>query len=224
MYRILMILTSHDRLGDTDSPTGWYVPEAAHPWERFRAAGIGVDYMSPAGGTAPLTGYDDTDPVQVAFLEEYGSLGPVTMAPADVHPERYDGVFYVGGHGTMWDFPADTAMISVVQRIAQRSGVVAAVCHGPAGLLNLRHADGSLLVAGRRVAAFTNEEEEAVGLTGIVPFLLADALVERGAIHVRAANFEANIVIDGRLVTGQNPASAAGVADAAIGLLGSPAA
>jgi putative intracellular protease/amidase len=219
MKQVLMVLTGHDRLGDTGQLTGWYVPEAAHPWQRFSDAGIGVEFVSERGGFAPLTGFDPDDEIQKAFLAEFGPDGPDTQRAEDVDTDAYDAVFYVGGHGTMWDFPDAQSMIAVTERVADRGGIVAAVCHGPAGLVNLRLRDGSPLVQGRRVAAFTNEEEAAVGLTDVVPFLLADALTEKGAIHVPAENFVANVVVDGRLITGQNPASAAGVADAVIALI-----
>jgi putative intracellular protease/amidase len=219
MQHALLVLTSHDRLGDTGQLTGWYVPEAAHPWARFRAAGMEVEFTSEAGGFAPLTGFDPTDEVQAAFLAEYGPDGPDTIKAGDVNPADFDAVLYVGGHGTMWDFPTSPDIARVTEAIHAQGGVVAAVCHGPAGLLRLRDADGRPLVAGKRVAAFTNSEEEAVGLIDVVPFLLADSLVALGATHVPAPDFTANIVVDGRLVTGQNPASAEGVADAIIELV-----
>lgn len=219
MQRVLMVLTSHDRLGDTDHPTGWYVPEAAHPWASFSDADIDVEFVSPLGGSAPMVGFEASDTTQVAFLEQFTQQGPDTMSPDQVDPTRYDAVFYVGGHGTMWDFPNDEGLRSIAESIDCAGGVVAAVCHGPAGLVNLRNADGTPLVSGKRVAAFTNAEEAAVGLSEIVPFLLTDALVNAGAIPVAGRDFEPNVVVDGRLVTGQNPASARGVGDAVVALV-----
>jgi putative intracellular protease/amidase len=159
-----------------------------------------------------MDGVDLSDPVQAEFLAAYGIDGPVTSTPEAVDPLSYDVIFYVGGHGSMWDFADNEKLASVAASIYDTGGVVAAVCHGPAGLVNIVLSDGSHLVAGKRVAAFTDAEEAAVGLADVVPFLLASTLVERGALHEAAPNFEANVVTDGRLVTGQNPASANGVA------------
>lgn len=216
MPTALLILTSHGTLGDTGKPTGWFVPEAAHPWQVFTDAGWQVAFASTAGGHAPSYGADASDPVQQRFLAAFGEDGPLTQPVAEVDPEAYVAVLYVGGHGTMWDFPRVPAVSDVGRRMWERGGVVAAVCHGPAALAELRLSDGSYLVAGRRVAAFTDAEESAVGLAEVVPFLLASRLAERGAIHVPAGEWQPNVVVDGRLVTGQNPASAAGVARAVI--------
>jgi putative intracellular protease/amidase len=212
--RVLIVLTSHTVLGDTGKPTGWYVPEAAHPWHVFNEAGIAIDWASPAGGRGVAYGLDSTDSTQAAFVAEFGENGPDTLAVSDVDASRYAAIFYVGGHGTMWDFPENLALAKIASSIYENNGVVAAVCHGPAGLINVKLSSGVRLVAGRRVAAFTNDEEIAAGLETVVPFLLADALVAAGAVHMRADNFAANTVIDGRLITGQNPASAIGVAEA----------
>jgi putative intracellular protease/amidase len=216
---ILMVLTSNDRLGDTGRTTGWYLPEAAHPWRVFADAGYEVSFTSPQGGRPRMDGVDTSDPIQAEFLTVFGAEGPLTMPSREVDPADYDAVFYVGGHGTMWDLPSDTALASAAAAVYERGGVVAAVCHGPAGLVNIALSDGTPLVSGHRVAAFTNAEEEAVGLTGVVPFLLADALTERGAVHVPADDFAANTVVSDRLITGQNPASATGVAEALVARL-----
>ena len=213
----LLVLTSHGDLGGV-RPTGYYVREAAEPWQVFEAAGLRVDVASVAGGRPPEDGRDDEDALQHAFLVDPHIANELrdTARLADVESSTYDIVYFVGGHGTMWDFPHDPAIGRVVQEVSERGGVVAAVCHGPAALLGATRPDGTPFVAGRRVAAFTDAEEEAVGLTRIVPFLLADELTAQGATHVPGANFEENGVVDGRLVTGQNPQSAAGVARAAL--------
>lgn len=216
MATVLMVLTSNDRLGDTGQRTGWYLPEAAHPWKVFTDAGYQVRWASPRGGYAPMEGKDDSDPVQQAFLAVVGEQGPLTMRPDEVDASEVDVIFYVGGHGTMWDLPEDVGLALLAGAVHERGGVVAAVCHGPAGLVNVRTEDGRYLVEGRRVAAFTDAEEAAVGKDRIVPFLLASRLAERGVIHVPAPDFTANVVTDGRLVTGQNPASAFGVAKAVV--------
>ncbi|GAB3961879.1 type 1 glutamine amidotransferase domain-containing protein [Actinoallomurus acanthiterrae] len=216
--RVLIALTSHGELGATGRTTGFYVSEAAHPWEVFRAAGYEVDLVSVAGGEPPKDGLDPSDPAQEAFLAE----APVstTPRPEEVDAARYDAILFAGGHGTMWDFPDNSALANLARTIYEDGeGVVAAVCHGPAALVGLTLADGSPLVAGKRVAVFTDSEEKAVGLTDVVPFLLQSRLEELGAIHVAADDFQANVVRDGRLVTGQNPASAHGVAEQVVAAL-----
>ncbi|GGK55932.1 dihydroxyacetone kinase [Planomonospora parontospora subsp. parontospora] len=217
--RILTVLTSHDRLGDTGRTTGFYVSEAAQPWEVFRKAGFEVELASIAGGEPPQDGHDPADPVQREFTEAFGEELRKTPRLADVDPAGYDAVFFAGGHGTMWDFPGDEDVARVARAVYERGGVVAAVCHGPSALVDVTLSDGSHLVSGRRVAAFTNAEEAAVGLTGVVPFLLADALTERGALHSAAPDFTGHAVRDGRLVTGQNPASAVRVAEEVVAAL-----
>ncbi|MGL4175656.1 MAG: type 1 glutamine amidotransferase domain-containing protein [Dermatophilaceae bacterium] len=216
--RAVIVLTSHDRLGETGRSTGFYVPEVAHPWKVFRENGIDVDLVSTAGGRPPMDGLDDTDPTVRELLDDpqMSAKLAATPRPDQVDPSDYDVVLYAGGHGTMWDFPGDDRLAGLGREVYESGGVVAAVCHGPAGLVDITLSDGRYLVDGRRVAAFTNEEEAAVGLTDVVPFLLADRLVERGAIHVPAGTFQAQVIVDDRLVTGQNPASAVGVAEAIV--------
>lgn len=219
--KVLFALTSHDRLGDTGKPTGAYLPEVAHPYDVLTRAGYEVDFVSPRGGRPPLDGTEQPDAVSRAFLDDRDAQARLERSarPADVDPAAYAAIFYAGGHGTMWDFPGDAALAKLGGAIADRGGVVAAVCHGPAALVNLRLADGSYLVAGKQVAAFTSDEERAVGLAEVVPFLLADKLIERGAVHRPAPNWQAQVVRDGRLVTGQNPASATGVAEQMVAAL-----
>ncbi|QVQ51533.1 type 1 glutamine amidotransferase domain-containing protein [Spiractinospora alimapuensis] len=220
--RVLLVLTSHDDLGGLRS-TGFYVGEAADPWQVFIKAGHAVDLASIAGGAPPADGLDERNPVQAAFLADPHIAAQLADTPklAAVDPSVYDAVYFVGGHGTMWDFPTEAAVNTVGRAIYENGGVVAAVCHGPAALVNITLSDGTPLVRGKRLASFTNDEEAAVGLTDTVPFLLADALAERGAVPVPAPNFTENVVTDGRLVTGQNPQSAAGVATATLAALGS---
>lgn len=136
-----------------------------------------------------------------------------SLSLADIEPSRYSATFFAGGHGTMWDYPDSPAVQRVIRGVYEAGGVVAAVCHGPAALVNARLSDGSYLVAGKHVAAFTDQEEEEMKATHIVPFLLATTLKARGALHQPAPNWAANVVVDGRLVTGQNPASAHGVGE-----------
>jgi putative intracellular protease/amidase len=219
--KVLMVLTSHADLGDTGRKTGFFLPEVAHPWKVFTEAGYHIDFVSPKGAEAPMDGVDPSDPIQEAFLNDPDVAAALrnTLTPEQVNPDDYDVIFYAGGHGTMWDFPDNTKLAKVAADVYEDGGVVAAVCHGPAGLVNVRLSDGSYLVDGKEVSAFTNEEETAVGLTEVVPFLLQTKLTERGARHSGTENFAAYVVADGRLVTGQNPASASGVAERVVELL-----
>jgi putative intracellular protease/amidase len=218
MKKILMVLTSNDDLGGLRK-TGFYVPEAVHPYQIFKAQGYEIDFASPKGGMPPMDGFKADNRDHVEFLEQNRTKLENTLLPESINSSHYDAIFYVGGHGTMWDFPQNQALSSLAAKIYERGGVVAAVCHGPAGLVNVRLSDGKYLVAGKTVAAFTNAEEESVNLTEVVPFLLETRLVERGAKHVAALNFQANVQTFERLVTGQNPASAKGVAEAVVTLL-----
>jgi putative intracellular protease/amidase len=220
--KVLFALTSHGELGDTGRRTGFYVPEVAHPAAVFREAGYAIEFVSVRGGNPPRDGADSDDPVVAEFLADPAVTRALadTPTPDRLRAEDYAVVYYAGGHGTMWDFPHAVELARLAAGVYERGGVVAAVCHGPAGLVNLTLSDGSYLVEGKQVAAFTNEEEHAVGLAGTVPFLLEDALAERGAKVTKAANFTEHAVADSRLATGQNPASAAKVARLALSMLG----
>ncbi|MGR2751908.1 type 1 glutamine amidotransferase domain-containing protein [Agromyces arachidis] len=218
--RVLLVLTSHDDLGGIRK-TGYYVGEAAHPWKEFTEAGFGVDVASIAGGVPPQDGRDESDEVQNAFLADPSIAAQLADTPklADVDAARYDAVLFVGGHGAMWDFPDDDAVNAIGRSVYERGGVVSAVCHGPAALLGITLADGTPLVSGKRVAGFTNAEEAAVGLTDVVPFLLADELRAKGAAHVPGPDFTDQVIVDERLVTGQNPQSATRVGREVVALL-----
>lgn len=215
---VLFVLTSHGRLGDTGKTTGYTVSEAADPWRVFTDAGWDVHVATVAGGPAPEDGYDDTDPTQVAWRSDPGIRHQLATAPRPEHVNAaiYDVVYLVGGHGTMWDFAGNEQLSELLCQTWERAAVVAAVCHGPAALTTARAADGTALVQGRRVTGFSDAEEAAVGLSDVVPFLLADRLVAAGALYSEGPVWEPHVVVDGLLVTGQNPASAAGVARAAI--------
>lgn len=217
--RVLFVVTSHGTLGRTDgAPTGFHLLEAALPWQVLRDAGYEVHFASPRGGTAPVDpdSLDRDDPHNAAFLDDAAASRAIrdTEPLERVSASDYAGVFFPGGHGTVWDFPDNPHINRIVSDIETRGGVIGAICHGPAALVGVKNHEGLRLVEGRRMAAFTDEEERAVGKADVVPFLLASKLKERGAEHVKAGNFEACVVRDGRLVTGQNPASAAGVAEA----------
>jgi putative intracellular protease/amidase len=211
-HRILIVLTSHGDLGGRRS-TGAYAPEAAEPWVVFTQAGCAVDVASVAGGRPPFDGVDLDDADQRSFFEAVD----LDEAPAlaDIPLDRYDAVFYAGGHGTMWDFPAP-AVASSATTVWASGGVVAAVCHGPAALTGALAEDGTPLVAGRRITGFTNDEERAAGVDDVVPFLLADRLAELGGRYEQADSFTQHVVTDGRLVTGQNPQSARAAAKAVL--------
>lgn len=213
--RILFILTSHDDLGGVRK-TGFYINEAAHPWKVLRDAGYEVDFASVRGGVPPQDGFDESDPEQAAFLADPQVAAQLanTKTVSDYNPDDFDAVLYVGGHGTVFDFPGNAALAEFSASVYKSGGVISAVCHGPAGLLDITLDDGRHLVDGKNVASFTNEEEAAVGLTEAVPFLLASELEKRGAIHHPGALFTDNVVTDGRLVTGQNPQSATSVGEA----------
>jgi putative intracellular protease/amidase len=219
--RILIAMTSHDQKGDTGHKTGAYLPEITHPHAAFVKAGYTVEFASVRGGRVPLDGVDRKDPVNAAFLDDpelERSLHASTPSAA-VDASRYDAIFFAGGHGTMWDLPDDAGFAAVTARIYEAGGVVGAVCHGPAGLVNVRLSNGEFLVSGKEVNAFTNEEERAAGLEGVVPFLLEDRLSSRGAKFVSGPKWQKVVVVSERLVTGQNPASAAGVAEAMVRVL-----
>lgn len=221
--KVLFVLTSHDQLGDTGKTTGYFLSEAAHPYEVLTKAGYAVEFASPKGGKAPVDekSLKLEDPVDKALWsdEEFQKGVSRTLSPDQVDQSRYAAILFVGGHGTMWDLPDNEQLAKVAAGIYERGGVVAAVCHGPAGLVNIKLSDGKYLVAGKDLAAFTNEEEKAVGLEKVVPFLLVDKLKERGAKHHGAANFQPKVVVSERLVTGQNPASATGVGEAMVKVL-----
>ena len=219
--RVAIVLTNHGQLGDTGKPTGFYLSEATHPHEVFRAAGYEIEFLSPKGGLAPMDGVDASDPINAAFLADETLVARTkqTTAIAAVDPSSYDAVFFAGGHGTMWDFPDDPGVQALIRAVYEHGGVVAAVCHGPAAIVNARLSDGTYLVAGKEVSSFTDEEEIAVKLEAVVPFALESKLRERGARFVEAPNFEKKVAVSERLVTGQNPASATGVAEAVVVLL-----
>jgi len=215
--KILIGLTSHGDLAGL-RPTGYYLSEVAHPWRVFTDAGYTVDLGSVEGGEPPVDGADLSDPIQRAFIEDPEMHRKVQGTPrfSDIDSSDYDAVLYAGGHGTMWDFPDDDDLARVTREIYESGGVIAAVCHGPAALVGVTLSNGRPLVEGRRVAAFTDSEEAAAGLSTVVPFLLQTRLEELGAKHSAAPDFEAHVVTDQRLVTGQNPASATGVAESVL--------
>ncbi len=207
--RILFVISSHEKLGDTDKKTGYYLSEVAHPWKVLTEAGYEIDFVSPKGGKCPVDGFDLEDSVNREFWENNAIKSKIdnSMKPFEVDPEDYVAIHYAGGHGTVWDFPENEAIAELGAKIYEKGGVVTAVCHGPSGLLNLKLSDGSYLVDGKKVNAFTNEEEKAMELDNVVPFLLEDELKKRGADFQKADMWAEFTVTDGRLITGQNPQS-----------------
>lgn len=208
--KVLFVLSGHPVKGTTGKPTGWYLSEAAHPWKVLHDEGIEVDFMSPKGGKPPVDGFNLEDPVNKEFWEdpEVQKSLENTYTPNQINIRDYAAIHFVGGHGAMWDFPENEEIAKLAGQLYDNNGIVSAVCHGPAGLVNVKLKDGSFLVSGKTVAAYTNSEEEAGGMTDVVPFLLESKLKERGANHVAAPNKTENVKVDDRLVTGQNPASA----------------
>ncbi len=215
-----MVVTSTATLGDPGKPTGLWLEELAVPYIRFVDAGADVTIASIHGGKIPVdprsakpTGPEA--PVVERFLADPDGARAMSHAvPLEaLDATRFDAVFLPGGHGTMFDFPVSTALASAVSRAWRAGRIVAAVCHGPAGLVGAVDSDGRPVVAGRRVSAFTNAEEEAVGLTKAVPFLLQDRLTSLGAKVEIGPSFQPFAIADGRLITGQNPASARKTAD-----------
>jgi putative intracellular protease/amidase len=208
--KILFVLTSHDKKGNTGQPTGYYLGEVSHPWEVLTKAGYEIDFVSPKGGKAPVDGLNLNDPTNKAFWENttYRYKVEHTMKPSEVKLSDYVAILYAGGHGTMWDFADNQGLANIAAQIYENGGAVAAVCHGPAGLVNVKLNNGKYLVDGKNLNAFTNEEEIAVKLENVVPFLLESKLIERGAKFTKAGLWQEKVVVDGRLVTGQNPASA----------------
>lgn len=218
---VLFVMTSHGIKGDSGQPTGFYLGEVTHPLAVLEAASIPVEFASIAGGEPPVDGLDLEDKTNARYWNDDAFRAAIraTTRLAEVDPSRYSAVFFAGGHGAMWDLPESSAVDSVARAVFEAGGAVAAVCHGPAALVNVKLSDGSYLVSGRNVSAFTDSEEHAVGLDKTVPFLLASTLAERGAIHHPAPDWNAKVVVDGRLITGQNPQSATGVGEALRDLL-----
>lgn len=211
ILKALIVVTSHAELGDTGKATGWYLPEVTHAYYPLKAAGYQIDFASPKGGSAPMDegSYDMDDELNRRFVQE-GILNRLktTLPIKNVKAKDYGLIFFAGGHGTMWDFANSPDLNRVTAEIYENGGIVAAVCHGPAALTNVKLSNGKYLVDGKKVAAFSNDEEEAAGLTKVMPFLLESKLKDRGAKYSKAPLWQKHVVTDGRLVTGQNPASA----------------
>ncbi|MEB0111978.1 type 1 glutamine amidotransferase domain-containing protein [Variovorax sp. RTB1] len=211
--KILMVLSSHDKLGDTGLKTGFWLEEFAAPYYVFTDAGAQVTLVSPKGGQPPLDPKSDEPDAQTdatrRFKADVAAQSALahTGRLADVSGDGFDAVFYPGGHGPLWDLAEDKNSIRLIEATIAAGKPVAAVCHAPAVLRHVRGADGSPLVKGRKVTGFTNSEEAAVQLSAIVPFLVEDMLIEKGGHYSKAADWQPHVVRDGLLITGQNPAS-----------------
>lgn len=214
--KILFVLTSHKEKGNTGEKTGFYLSEVSHPWEVLTEAGYEIDFVSPKGGNPPVDGFDLKDPINKKLWEDkiYRKKIENTLKPEEVHPEDYVAIHYAGGHGTMWDFKENQELAKIAAKIYENNGVVSAVCHGPSGLLNIKLSNGKYLIQDKKINGFTNEEERLVKLDKVVPYLLEDALKERGAKFEFSAPWQAHVTVDQRVVTGQNPQSAHGVGKA----------
>ena len=209
MEKILFVVTSHSELGDTGKKTGYYLSEVTHPWS-ILSKDYEIDVVSPKGGRPPVDGFNLNDEINRKYWDspEWQEKMSTTMKPEDVDPSQYKAIFYAGGHGAMWDFPDNEKLAEIASKIYENGGFVSAVCHGPAGLLNIKLNDGSYLIKGKKTDGFTNAEEEANNTAKIVPFLLQTAMTERGTDFDCGAPFTDHVVRDGRIITGQNPMSA----------------
>ncbi|HEU4524135.1 MAG TPA: type 1 glutamine amidotransferase domain-containing protein [Gemmatimonadales bacterium] len=225
MPKVLMILTSHDRLGDTGKRTGFWLEEFAAPYYVLRDAGVDITLASPKGGQPPVDPKSDEPGSQTPAMQRFRSDPEAQRALANtvklssVSPDDYDAVFYPGGHGPLWDLAEDRSSIALIERLYAAGKPVAAVCHGPAVLRRAKGPDGAPLVKGKTVTGFSNTEEAAVDLTKVVPFLVEDALKANGGRYSRADDWASHAVVDGNLITGQNPASSEATARALLDML-----
>jgi putative intracellular protease/amidase len=223
--KILMVLTSHDELGDTGKKTGFWLEEFAAPYYVFKDAGAEITLASPKGGHPPLDPKSAEKDFQTAATERFNADAEAQKALAttiklkDLSLDEYDALFYPGGHGPLWDLAEDKKSINLIEIMFALGKPVAAVCHAPGVFRHTRKADGSPLVQGKLVTGFSNAEEAAVGLTDIVPFLVEDELKKNGGNYSKGADWQTFSVRDGNLITGQNPASSAAVAKELLALL-----
>ncbi|OAT20751.1 ThiJ/PfpI family protein [Buttiauxella noackiae ATCC 51607] len=223
--KILMVLTSHNQLGNTGKPTGFWLEEFAAPYYVFHDAGLKITLASPKGGQPPLDPKSDEPDAQTDDTRRFRSdsaaqeLLANTEKLENIHADDYDAVFYPGGHGPLWDLAEDPHSIKLIEQFWAAGKPVAAVCHAPGVLRKVTKPDGSPLVKGKRVTGFTNSEEEGVGLTAIVPFLVEDELKKAGGLFERTDDWGEYAVVDGHLVTGQNPASSTVAAEELLKLL-----
>ena len=223
--KVLMVLTSHDKMGDTGHKTGFWLEEFAAPYYTFKDAGALITVASPAGGQPPLDPNSDTDDAQTDATRRFKDdkeaqhVLATTTRLSEVVADEYDAIFYPGGHGPLWGLANDRDSIRLIETASAQNKVVSAVCHAPGVFKNVKDASGEAFVKGRKVTGFTNSEEEAVQLTDVVPFLVEDMLRENGGVYSKGDDWASYVVTDGRLITGQNPASSEAAAKAVLNAL-----
>ncbi|WP_191112360.1 MULTISPECIES: type 1 glutamine amidotransferase domain-containing protein [Acinetobacter] len=223
--KILMVLTSHDQLGDTGKKTGFWLEELAAPYYTFVDAGAEVVLASPAGGQPPLDPKSNEPDAQTETTKRFEADEVAMQALANTHKlsevlnQDFDAVFYPGGHGPLWDLAKDQNSISLIEQTLQADKPVALVCHAPGVLRDVKDAEGHSIVEGKTVTGFSNTEEDGVGLTDVVPFLVEDMLKEKGGKYSKTEDWQVYVQQDGLLITGQNPASSAATAEALLKLL-----
>jgi putative intracellular protease/amidase len=223
--KILMVLTSHDQLGDTGHKTGFWLEEFAAPYYVFKDAGADITLASPKGGQPPIDPKSEDPGMQTDATRRFQADAAAKSALAStrtldqVKAEDFDAIFYPGGHGPLWDLAEDKRSVALIEQFDRLGKPVGAVCHGPAVLRHVKGADGQPLVKGKQVTAFTNSEEAKVQLTEVVPFLVEDILKANGGQFTRGDDWQSHVAQAGRLVTGQNPASSEAAAEALLKLL-----
>ena len=219
---ILMVITSHDQLGNTGKKTGFWLEEFAAPYYAFKDAGADVTVVSPKGGQPPLDPKSDEADAQTVATRRFKADSAAQSALAhsgklsEVSGDGFDAVFYPGGHGPLWDLAEDKDSIALIESMVAGGKTVSAVCHAPGVFKDVKSEDGSPLVKNKKVTGFTNTEEAAVQLTDVVPFLVQDMLVKNGGAYSKGADFQPYVVTDGKLITGQNPASSEPAAQAVL--------
>ncbi len=224
---ILMVLTSHDKLGNTGEKTGFWLEEFTSPYYVFQDAGAEITLASPLGGQPPLDPKSDAPSFQTAATHRFKAdtaaqtVLASTLKLADICAEDFDAVFYPGGHGPLWDLAENASSIALIEATLAAGKPLAAVCHAPAVLRHPKTSEGIPVVQGKTVTGFTNSEEEAVGLTKIVPFLVEDMLKKNGGKYSKLADWQPHVVTDGLLITGQNPASSEPAAKALLAKISS---
>lgn len=220
--KVLIVLTSHDKLGNTGEKTGFWLEEFVCPYYHLKDAGAQITLASPAGGQPPLDPKSKQPDFQTddtrRFDEDAAAQEELanTVKLSEVNVEDFDAVFYPGGHGPLWDLYADENSIALIEGFIAAGKPVAAVCHAPAVLLKAKDQSGTALVKGKKVTGFSNSEEDGVGLTEVVPYLLEDALIAQGGVYEKGEDWNSFVAVDGLVITGQNPGSSAGVAKALI--------
>ena len=223
--KILLVLTSHDQLGNTGHKTGFWLEEFASPYYVFKDAGAQITLASPKGGQPPIDPKSDAPDAQTAATRRFAEdaeaqrLLATSLPLAQVRAEDFDALFYPGGHGPLWDLAEDATSIALIERFIALGKPVGAVCHAPGVLRHVKAADGTPLVRGKHVTGFSNSEEAAVELTDVVPFLVEDMLKAHGGVYGRVADWHSHVEVDGLLVTGQNPASSDASAEALLTLV-----